>query len=105
MCSCEETKKIWEGILGWLQVDHKAHSWNEKLSWIVQHRKGIWWRASMLKCAIAETVYAVWSYRNPICFGGQIDKNVIVSSIVDKIIHRTWMKHKLMKYVSVLIMP
>lgn len=105
MFSCEETKKIWEGVLGWLQVYHKALSWNKELSWITQHRKGKWWHASILKCAIAVTVYAAWNYRNSICFGGQIDRNVIVSIILDKITHRTWMKHKLRKYVSVLMMP
>lgn len=69
MFACEETKKIWKEILEWLQVGHKAQSWNEELSWIVQHRKGKWWRTSIFKCAIAETFYAVWNYRNYICFG------------------------------------
>lgn len=33
--ACEGTKKIWEEILNWIQVDHKALSWNEELSWIM----------------------------------------------------------------------
>lgn len=40
MFACEETKKIWKGVLDFLQIDHGAQSQDEELNWIFQQSKG-----------------------------------------------------------------
>ncbi|MCI25261.1 hypothetical protein A2U01_0046451, partial [Trifolium medium] len=68
---CTELKLIWQKVLRWLKIDHVPMDWTAELRWITRHSKGKGWKAQLLKSAAAETVYALWKYRNDVCFGNK----------------------------------
>ncbi|XP_058726200.1 uncharacterized protein LOC131597522 [Vicia villosa] len=84
---CPVTLPIWSHILEWLEFWHRPQKWVEELVWLIDitRRKG--WKISLLKIAIVETVYSIWSLRNRICFDNIDNTYGIEDSIKDSIVY------------------
>lgn len=65
---CLTRRNIWQQVLDWLQITHDLEKWEEELKWIVNSSKGKGWKVQLLKSAAAETVHAIWKYRNDVYF-------------------------------------
>ncbi|XP_058742682.1 uncharacterized protein LOC131615223 [Vicia villosa] len=104
--NCRITKHIWNEVLNWLEVNHKSTQWQEELNWIIQHTKGKGLCASILKIAIAETVYGIWMYRNERIFGSYTNEDTtkVVHNIIDAIVYRGWLKDKYRRKIALLMM-
>jgi hypothetical protein len=96
-------KIIWHKVLQWMNFDHSPLEWDEELRWITRSSKGKGWKALLLKCAAAETIYALWKYRNDVCFGNGVNNTKIEDDIVNTIVYRGWMNTKLRKHIAHLL--
>jgi hypothetical protein len=96
-------KIIWQKVLQWMNFDHIPLEWDEELRWITRSSKGKGWKALLLKCAAAETIYTLWKYRNDVCFGNGVNNTKIEDDIVNTIVYRGWMNTKLRKYIAHLL--
>ncbi|XP_040872094.1 uncharacterized protein [Glycine max] len=102
--NCSGTREIWGNILDWLGRRHDPREWDMELAWIIENTKGKDWKSALLKMATAETVYNVWHYRNSMCFGTVVDKQVIERNIIDNIVYRSWQYPTLRSHVAKLMM-
>ncbi|XP_058764243.1 uncharacterized protein LOC131637655 [Vicia villosa] len=102
---CTGTKAIWQYVLDWLQIHHVPLRWNEEMRWMMARSKGKGSNLAILKCAFTETVYETWMYRNKYSFGNHIVSSTIGPKIVDIVIYRCWMNHKLRQHIAKLMMP
>lgn len=102
--NCSGTREIWGNILDWLGRRHDPREWDMELAWIIENTKGKGWKSALLKMATAETVYNVWHYRNSMCFGTVVDKQVIERNIIDNIVYRSWQYPTLRSHVAKLMM-
>lgn len=102
---CQETNRIWRTVLNWIQIPHVASNWNEELEWLSKKCKGKGWKAMVLKCAIAETVYHVWNHRNTIVFGGESNTQHVIDNIINCVSQRLWGSPRLRKHISLLMLP
>ncbi|XP_058727002.1 uncharacterized protein LOC131598414 [Vicia villosa] len=106
LINCGVTKHVWPAILEWLEVKHKPGLWQVEKKWVVHNTKGKGFHSYMLKIAIAETVYGLWTYRNKCVFdtGAKEDATQIVPRIIDSIVYRGWLKVKYRKKIGLLMM-
>ncbi|XP_045815732.1 uncharacterized protein LOC123909010 [Trifolium pratense] len=100
---CTELKHIWQKVLRWLQVDHVPMEWSAELKWITKHSKGKGWKAQLVKSAAAETIYALWKYRNDVCFGNKVYNTNIDDDIINTIVYRGWRNAKLREHIAHLL--
>ncbi|CAI8619754.1 unnamed protein product [Vicia faba] len=63
---CEEIKNIWSRILQRIQVNHTPKIWDEEI-------------------APAETIYGAWNFRNGVCFGKIMDREIAVQDIISRL--------------------
>ncbi|XP_058765506.1 uncharacterized protein LOC131638998 [Vicia villosa] len=107
MFECRITREIWTYILSWMQLVHTPLRWDEEIQWVMKKSKGKGSKASILKCAFTETIYETWLFRNRCCFGRSkvSDNGSIGPKIIDHIVYRSWLNHKLRHYVAKLMMP
>ncbi|XP_058765539.1 uncharacterized protein LOC131639037 [Vicia villosa] len=101
---CPITGGVWASILDWIDVKHQHQNWNAELCWIsnIANRKG--WKMELLKVALAETVYGIWTMRNKICFDGIGNSLCIENSIKDTILYRVWQYRKLRIHIANLML-
>lgn len=64
--ACKYTYDIWKQILDRMNVQHMPKPWNEELKWIVEYTAKKGWKASLMKFAFTETLYAIWIRRNEV---------------------------------------
>lgn len=62
-------------------------------------------KVKITSCAFDETIYEARKYINDTCFGNETNKSLIGNKIIDNIVHRCWMKPKLRKMLSNLMLP
>ncbi|XP_058740873.1 uncharacterized protein LOC131613201 [Vicia villosa] len=101
---CIRFRNIWERVLNWINITHSPIDWDRELVWTIRNCKGRSWRATLLKSAITEIVYALWKVRNEIVFGlrnhiGDIDKEII-----DILVYRLWNAKKYRKHLVMLML-
>ncbi|XP_058776968.1 uncharacterized protein LOC131651320 [Vicia villosa] len=101
---CNETSRIWKQVLDWLGIAHDPKPWSEELCWLMQQCRGKSVRATMLKLALAESVYGVWQLRNSVSFDKELDATKIVSNILDVIVYRGWTSLKLRSHIALLML-
>ncbi|XP_058727182.1 uncharacterized protein LOC131598616 [Vicia villosa] len=106
LIECRICSVVWKEILQWLQVRHTPRNWLEEIKWLTSSSRGKGFVQSMLKISIAETVYALWSYRNTNIFDrNNVDNiNSVVRRIIDMIVQRGWMKPKHRSKLAVLML-
>ncbi|XP_058771340.1 uncharacterized protein LOC131644745 [Vicia villosa] len=104
--NCRITNHIWKEVLKWLEVNHQPTQWQEELNWIIQHTKGKGFYSSIMKIAIAETVYGIWMHRNKRIFGTNAseDTTKVVHKIIDTIVYRGWLKANYRRKLALLMM-
>ncbi|CAJ2669420.1 unnamed protein product [Trifolium pratense] len=100
---CTDMKLVWQKVLQWLQVDHVPMAWSGELRWITRQSKGKGWKAQLLKSAAAETIYALWKYRNDVCFGNKVYNTNIDEDIINTIVYRGWRIAKFRKHIAHLL--
>ncbi|XP_058748531.1 uncharacterized protein LOC131621500 [Vicia villosa] len=86
--SCVKTAGIWFGIMNWLGISHKPHTWSKDLHWILARIKGKGWRARLFQLVVTETVHEVWLYRNAIVFSKENYSKNTLERIIDNIVYR-----------------
>ncbi|KAH1252729.1 hypothetical protein GmHk_04G009618 [Glycine max] len=57
--ACDNSKRVWMKVLQWVQIRHDPSDWPNELHWLIRHTKGKGTRATVLKMAIAETIYEI----------------------------------------------
>ncbi|XP_058766783.1 uncharacterized protein LOC131640401 [Vicia villosa] len=87
---CCYTKKIWETVLGWLNVNHSVQGWSEERKWLERICRSKNWRSKFVQVAIAEMIYAVWIERNKKVFNRDYREGLVVDSIIDNTVNRIW---------------
>ncbi|XP_058726066.1 uncharacterized protein LOC131597381 [Vicia villosa] len=87
---CNRLRSIWEKVLHWANIAHTPMDWDRELAWATRNCKGKSWRATLLKSAITETVYAVWKARNEMVFGRRNHIDAIDKDIIDTLVYRLW---------------
>ncbi|XP_058774771.1 uncharacterized protein LOC131649040 [Vicia villosa] len=97
---CPGLKNIWVKVLRWIQVNHTPLPWDGKLDWLTRNCKGKSWRASLIKCAITEAIYSIWSLRNNRVFGHTTVRGDIDKEIIDRIVYRIWNVRKYRSYIA-----
>lgn len=56
---------------GYSELDDNTYeplNWQREINWLIDYTKGKGWRTSIMKLAIIEDAYAIWMYRNLLCF-------------------------------------
>lgn len=62
---CEYTKKIWNKLFQWLQMQcPRARDGEQHNQWIITCSKGKSQQAQVFKIVFAEVVYQIWNERN-----------------------------------------
>ncbi|XP_058727052.1 uncharacterized protein LOC131598474 [Vicia villosa] len=69
--ACSFTGEIWQKILNWIGFNRVPYGWNSEKEWAVVETSKKGWKRPILKAAIAETIYAIWTLRNAIIFKDQ----------------------------------
>ncbi|XP_058779495.1 uncharacterized protein LOC131653382 isoform X4 [Vicia villosa] len=87
---CNRLKSIWEQVLRWINIAHTPMEWDRELEWITYSCRGKGWRATLLKSAVTETVYAIWKARNDNVFGHSNYIRDIEKEIIDILVYRRW---------------
>ncbi|XP_058747226.1 uncharacterized protein LOC131620243 [Vicia villosa] len=103
--SCETTKRIWRSVLNWLHIQHDPDCWEHEVLCLLVHYRGKGWRADLTCMALAETVYAVWRFRNDKCFGHIVQSKDIEGDIINGIVYRGWTSPKLRPHIANLLIP
>lgn len=101
---CLVSKHLQSFVFQWIEIPHRPGNWNDEVEWLLPLCRGKNSRAKILKCAIAETVYAVWHNKNKVSFGGDESKLIDGPTVVDTIVNRWWPISKLRQKISTLIM-
>ncbi|XP_058749855.1 uncharacterized protein LOC131622850 [Vicia villosa] len=74
---CPLMKHVWKEVLDWIQVQHCPREWRHEPQWIIYHTKGKGNKTVILKTAIAEAVYMLWTIRNENYFWNKVhDKDI-----------------------------
>ncbi|XP_019236925.1 PREDICTED: uncharacterized protein LOC109217149 [Nicotiana attenuata] len=60
---CEETCKIWCGLLQWQGIQIMSQNWQTVIAWMVQKAKGRSARAEICRMVLAAAVYYCWQER------------------------------------------
>ncbi|XP_058771889.1 uncharacterized protein LOC131645230 [Vicia villosa] len=100
---CRETKEIWEKVLSWLNMKHKAQRWDQELVWLTKVCKSRNWRSNIVKVAIAETVCEIWKKRNGHVFQQQYKDSNTAQKIIELIVNKIWIYPKYMKRIAQMI--
>lgn len=82
---CCYASTVWTLDLNWLRIKHVPLNWNDELIWICKQLNGKSCRSKILKMAVAETIYAVWTTRNKIIFQGLQCKDIDSKEIIDAV--------------------
>ncbi|XP_058784180.1 uncharacterized protein LOC131658948 [Vicia villosa] len=101
---CPATKRVWNAVLVWLNIQHLPLPWNLELPWILKNTKGKGWRAMLLKLAVTEAVHEIWLFRNDLIFNSNTYRSNTVEKIVDYIAYRGWDNRKLRLHVASLML-
>ncbi|KAL5124246.1 putative ribonuclease H protein [Glycine soja] len=91
---------VWEKILRWIGYVHTPTMWDDELGWIVENTKGKGCKRSLMKLAVAKTVYRVWFVRNRIIFQGGRKEELHWETIKNVILRRVENNRKLMMYCN-----
>lgn len=102
--ACDNSKRVWMEVLQWVQIRHDPSDWPNELHWLIRHTKGKGTRATVLKMAIAETIYEIWNIRNNKIFGQAIDINTVGKKIINTLVYRGWNNKRLRKYIDILML-
>lgn len=84
---CRQNGVVWKRVLDWMKVSHTLKPWNEEFNWIMEYTKKKGQKASIMKLAFTETLYAIWRRSNDVIFGNNIH-TYIVDNIMDCIVYR-----------------
>lgn len=98
-------RQTWGKALKWLSVKHQHGRWKNKLNWMITHSRGKGWKATLLKCAFAETIYEAWKFRSEICFRKHTYSLLVDLIIIYSVVYRIWMRPQLMKHICKLMVP
>ncbi|XP_058722171.1 uncharacterized protein LOC131593623 [Vicia villosa] len=101
---CAGLKGIWVKVLDWIQVTHSPLPWDREMDWIVRNCKGKSWRATLLKCALTESIYSIWRMRNEKVFGHDRYSGFIEKEIIDSLVYRLWNIKKYRSYLASLML-
>ncbi|XP_058742641.1 uncharacterized protein LOC131615169 [Vicia villosa] len=101
---CPTLRHIWLEVLDWIQMKHIPGDWKHELEWLIKTSKGKSNKTAVLKLAITETIYELWSYRNDKSFGNSVNNKSIRKKIIDTIVYRGWNSVKLKKYIAILML-
>lgn len=104
---CKELMGIWQHILDWIQIHHVPLDWKYERDWLSHNYKGKGWRASILKCAVTEAIYAIWSLRNDRVFSNDTNSpkhQQIEINIIDTIVYRIWENKKYRSKIATLML-
>ncbi|XP_058733186.1 uncharacterized protein LOC131604785 [Vicia villosa] len=101
---CSKTSMIWKEVLNWLGINRQPQCWDLELEWLKSSTKSKSNSAGILKIAITETIYELWSYRNAVIFGNSTDNRIQAKNIIDVIVYRGWAHHKYRKSIAMLFM-
>lgn len=101
---CLTRRNIWQQVLDWLQITHDLEKWEEELKWIVNSSKGKGWKVQLLKSAAAETVHAIWKYRNDVYFRKTVSNTNIAEDIINTIVYRGWSSPKIREHITHLML-
>lgn len=101
MLSCRITKVIWSEVVRWMEIAHNSLQWKEEVLWIMSQTRGKCFKTGILKIAIAETVYWVWTYRNATIFETKVDDTRIARNII---LYRGWMQANYRRNLAMLMM-
>ncbi|XP_058787562.1 uncharacterized protein LOC131661915 [Vicia villosa] len=100
---CNYTKKVWEAVLGWLNINHNVQGWCQERKWLEKICRSKNWRSKFVQVAIAETIYTVWIERNKKVFNREYSEGLLVDSIIENIVIRIWVIPKYRERVANLL--
>ncbi|XP_058776177.1 uncharacterized protein LOC131650488 [Vicia villosa] len=100
---CAGLKEVWVKVLKWIHVNHTPLPWDSELDWIIRNRKGKSWRASLIKCAVTESIYTIWRMQNDKVFGHASYSGNIEKDIIDSLVYKSWNVKKYRNYIASLM--
>ncbi|XP_058776385.1 uncharacterized protein LOC131650703 [Vicia villosa] len=100
---CSYTKKIWEVVLGWLNISHTVQGWCQERKWLEIFCRSKNWRSKFVQVAIAETIYNVWIERNKMVFSRNYSEGLVMDSIIENTVNRIWVSPKYRERVASLL--